>query len=110
MTAALHRSTLALVVALTLAGFALRLYQINDDAIRGDEVFTILHWMREPFGQAVEKLATVVPQPPLAVGIYRAWALLVGPQDSTARFLPALLNLLGIPAIFALGKRLGGRN
>ena len=108
MSATLHRSTLAIVLALTLAGFGLRLFQINEVAIRGDEVFTIRYWMRQPLAETLDAIATTDPQPPLAIGLYRAWALLVGPGDQTARFLPALANVIGIPLLYALGKRIAG--
>lgn len=104
-----HRSTLAIVVALTLAGFGLRLFHLNSVAIRGDEVFTLRYWMWQPLAVTLEQNVTSDPQPPLAIALYRAWALLVGPDDQTVRFLPALANVIGIPLLYALGKRVGGR-
>jgi mannosyltransferase len=99
---------LAVLVGLILLGFALRLYNINRVSLRGDEAFTVIHWMREPLSHTLAEIATVDPQPPLAYMLYRGWALVVGSTEYVVRFLPALLNLIGIPVLYALGKRFGG--
>src|SRR5690606_9405049 len=101
--------TLALLVAFVCCGFALRLYRINAVPLRGDEAFTVLNWMRQPLSETLEHVATRDPQPPLAYVTYRLYALLVGDSEYQVRFLPALLNVLGIPALYGLGNRLGGR-
>ena len=100
---------LAVLVLLICGGLALRLYRINAVPLRGDEAFTVIHWMREPFSQTLAEVATTDPQPPLAYLTYRVYALLVGSDEYRVRFLPALLNTLGIPALYVLGKRVGGR-
>lgn len=99
---------LAALVALILIGFALRVYEINRSPLRGDEAFTVLNWMRQPLAETLETIATKDPQPPLAYALYRAWALIFGSQDTIVRYLPALLSTLGIPAMFALARRLYG--
>lgn len=96
------------VVIFTLLGCALRLYQINAVSLRGDEAFTMIHWVREPLSQTLREIATVDPQPPLAYAVYHVWGILVGTGERTIRFLPALLNLIGVPVLYALGKRVGG--
>lgn len=99
---------IAVLTAIFLLGFALRIYQLNQVPLRGDEAFTVIHWVREPLSQTLDEIATKDPQPPLAYTLYHVWGLLVGDGEYVVRFLPALLNLLGIPALYALGKRLGG--
>lgn len=101
--------TLWLLTAILLGGLALRLYRINAMPLRGDEAFTVLHWMREPLANTLTVIAPVDPQPPLAYLFYRGWSLTVGSHELAVRFLPALVNTIGIAAIFALGLRLGGR-
>ena len=101
--------TFALLVVFICGGFALRLYRINAVPLRGDEAFSVLNWMRQPLSETLAHVATRDPQPPLAYTTFRVYALLVGDGEYQVRFLPALLNLLGIPALYALGKRLGGR-
>lgn len=97
------------IAALVCLGFALRLYRINVVPLRGDEAFTVIHWMREPLSETFANIATRDPQPPLAYITYRLYALVIGSEEEKVRFLPALLNLIGIPALYGLGRRFGGR-
>jgi hypothetical protein len=97
-----------LMTLLILVGFSLRVYHLNTVSLRGDEAFTVIHWMREPLSQTLSTIVTKDPQPPLAYALFRGWALLTGEHAETARILPALLNVIGIPVLFALGKRIGG--
>ncbi len=98
-----------ILLVLILSGFALRLFQLNQASLRGDEAFTVLHWMREPLSQTLSSIVTIDPQPPLAYAIYYIYGQIVGSQEFVVRFLPAFLNLIGIPALYAIGKRLGSR-
>lgn len=98
-----------LLLLIIAVGFVVRIHEINRFSLRGDEAFTVIHWMREPLSQTLEQIATVDPQPPLAYAIYRIWALIVGSDEHIVRYLPALLNVIGIPALYVLGKRFGGR-
>src|SRR5687768_708259 len=102
------RAVLLALVLIILLGFALRLFHLNSMSIRGDEVFTIRYWMRQPLAVTLANNATADPQPPLAFALYRLWALLLGDDAKVARFLPALLNTLGIPALYVLARRLAG--
>jgi len=103
-----RNSRWALLTAVILLGFGLRLVNLNGPALRGDETFTVMHWMREPLAQSIDALKTVDPQPPLAYAIFHAYGRIVGTAPETVRYLPTLVNLLGIPAVFALGRRVAG--
>ncbi len=103
-----QKQRLACVAALILLGFALRFYQLNRVPLRGDEAFTVLHWMREPLTSTLANIATKDPQAPLSYVLYRAWGSVMGTSDDVVRILPALLNVLGIPIMYALGHRLRG--
>lgn len=92
-----------------LLGFGLRTFRLNAVPLRGDEAFTVLHWMREPLEQTLATIATSDPQPPLAYAIYRGYSLLVGSQEMVVRFLPALLNTIGIAALYGIGTRIWDR-
>ncbi|NDJ60579.1 MAG: hypothetical protein GYB67_05600, partial [Chloroflexi bacterium] len=104
-----NRWALITVTGLTLIGWALRLSNLNAASLRGDEAFTVIHWMREPLADTLANIATVDPHPPLAYALYRGWALLLGGGELTVRLLPALFNVLGIPVIYALGRRINGQ-
>ncbi len=104
-----NKRVLGSVVALTLLGFALRFFHLNIVSLRGDEAFTVLHWMREPLAQTLANIATVDPQAPLSYVLFRGWALVMGTSEYVARILPALLSVVAVPILYALGHRLGGR-
>lgn len=104
------KSAIWLVALVLLTGFALRLHGINRVSLRGDEAFTLIHWVREPLDLTLfGEVAVRDPQPPLAYATYFLWGKLVGTGIDTLRFLPALLNLIGAAAAYALGKRLHSR-
>lgn len=64
--------------------------------------------MREPLGQTLAQIATVDPQGPFNYGLYRLYALVVGSEERVVRFLPALIGVLGVPALYALAAQLSG--
>ncbi len=99
-----------ILLVLILIGFALRLFQLSQASLRGDEAFTVIHWMREPLSQTLSSILTIDPQPPLAYAVYFLYGQIVGSQEYVVRFLPAFLNLIGIPALYAIGKKLGNRH
>ena len=101
--------TLPIMVALIMVGFFLRIYHLTAVPLRGDEAFSVQYWAGQPLTVALTETATIEPHPVLTYAIFRAWGLTVGLTDFTMRMLPALTSLLGIPAIYAVGKRLGSQ-
>ncbi|MEO8611631.1 MAG: glycosyltransferase family 39 protein [Chloroflexota bacterium] len=104
-----RKTALALVIVITLVGFGLRLHKLGSVPLRGDEAFSAQYWAGLPLSQSLTTIATLEPHPVLTYAIFRAWGRLIGSREFPLRALPALANLLGIPALYALGKRLGGR-
>jgi uncharacterized membrane protein len=127
-----RRWSLAVVVLIIAAGFFLRIYRLDAVPLRGDEAFTVQNWIGRPLVQTVsvpavleftpllqfspfrnigslQTIATIEPHPFLNYVLFRAWGLLVGTSEFAVRYLPALVNLLGIPALYALGCRIGGK-
>ena len=102
--------TLALLVVLLLAGFALRLFQLDSFSFRGDEALTVLTWVSRPLAETLQSEIPVRdPQPPLAFALFRGWATLFGTSEPLMRLLPVLSSLAGIAGLYALGRRIGGR-
>ncbi len=97
-----------LVIGITLVGFALRIYHLDRLSFRGDEAITVSTWVSQPLLETLNSDVIIRdPQPPFAVALYRGWFLLVGSMTEFGiRLLPALLNTIGIPALYVLGKRL----
>jgi 4-amino-4-deoxy-L-arabinose transferase-like glycosyltransferase len=105
-----HKQALAVLVSVTLLGFALRLYRIDAVSYRGDEAFTVLNWVSHPLLDTLRsEIPLADPQPPLAFALFRGWSLLFGTGEFAMRVMPALFSLIGIPAVYALGKHLGSR-
>jgi len=96
-----------LLIGIILIGFALRLYQLDAAAFRGDEAFSVQRWTATPISESLSDIASLEPHPPLTYVLFRIWGLIFGTQSEfLLRMLPVLVNLMGIPAIYALGKRL----
>lgn len=104
------RSHLALVAALVALAFALRLYGLGRSPLRGDEAFAVRYWAEPPAEilDPVDGLAWREPHPFGAFFGFWAWKSLVGDGEVAMRLLPALLNLLGVPALYGIGRRLSG--
>lgn len=103
-------TALVMVILITMTGFFLRLHNLAAVPLRGDEAFTILYWARLPLSESLANIATIEPHPASIYALFHGWGLVFGTSEFSMRLLPALVNLLGIPAIYALGSRLGNRH
>lgn len=96
-----------ILILLLLLGFALRLYQLDHVALRGDEAFSVQRWTAAPLTYSLTEIASLEPHPPLTYVIFRLWGVLFGIESVfVLRLLPLLINLLGIAALYALAYRL----
>ncbi len=98
-----HR--LPLVVGLIFLAALLRIYHLGSSPLRGDEAFTVRAWAAVP-ADVIAHLAGVEPHPLGALLGFGLWKQLVGDLEFGMRALPALLNLIGVPALYALARRL----
>ncbi len=101
--------TLPIMIAIIMVGFFLRLFHLTTVPLRGDEAFSVQYWAGQPLSDSLAKTATIEPHPLLTYAIFRGWGLVAGYSELAMRMLPALVGLLGIPAIYAVGKRIGGK-
>lgn len=99
-----------LIIAVVLLAFGLRIRDLQAMPLRGDEAFSVLYWADLPVVESLSKIAPGEPHTPLVYAVARLWRHFVGGIDSVfaLRYLSALGNILGAPAIFALGWRLSG--
>jgi hypothetical protein len=103
-------TALILLIVVLWGGWGLRLYQLDALPLRGDEAFSAQYWAGLPLTQSLQTIATIEPHPPLTYSMFRAWGVLFGIQhELILRLLPTLGNMLGIAALYALGKRFHGR-
>lgn len=93
------------LVALLFFAFALRIYHLDTVPLRGDEAFTVVHWVETPFTNDWFDLIKTEAHPPGAFLLYWVWDGLVGDSEFAIRFLPLLFNILGSAAVGVLARR-----
>ena len=99
-----HRTIVALVLV-TLVGFALRIFHLDNSPFRGDEAFTVQYWVMTPTSQTIADQIVIDPQPLLAYVVYNRWGALVGIGEFVIRMLPALMGTMGIPAVYQFASQ-----
>jgi len=100
---------LALQLGVLLLAFWLRIHTLAAQPLRGDEAFTVRYWAAAP-AEVLSHLAWVEPHPFGAFFGFWAWKALAGQTEFAMRMLPALLNLVGAAALYALALRLARRS
>jgi len=102
----------SVVLIAILLGFFLRLHNLDLVPLRGDEAFSAFNWAQMPINQSLAEIAIIEPHPPLTYVIFHIWNLIIGGIDSpfALRMLSVLGNVIGIPALYALGVRLLGKH
>ncbi len=92
---------------LVLGAFALRAHQLGHTPLRGDEAFSAQYWAQLPLSESLARIATIEPHPPLTYALFHLWGRIFGIYSEFAlRMLPVLGNLLGVPLLYQLGRRL----
>ena len=97
------------IALIILIGFSLRIHDLQATPLRGDEAFSAQYWSDAPLSHSLRQVVQLDPHPPLAFIIFRAWAVILGGIDSvfSLRFLSALGNTIGIPAMYGLAIVVG---
>ncbi len=104
---ALDRLSPLLLLAITVVGAALRLYEIGSKGLWLDESFSV--WLgRQPLFEMLAWLLRVDQHPPLYYASLHFW-LGLGDSAATVRTLSALYGILTIPIFYLLGRRLLGQ-
>jgi len=95
-------SSVAPVAVACLLAFALRLYRLDEPALRWDEGWTIAHghlpW-RELF-----RIAALDRHPPLFFALFKTWRSLAGQARYTVRFLAVLGGVLTVPLAYVAAQ------
>jgi len=100
-----RRLALWLLLAVTLIGLLLRVYRINDQSVRTDEVFSITV-SRLPWGEMADRLIEDFNHPPLHYYVMHGWFAAVGFGVFQSRMLSAVFGTLAIVMIFVLARYL----
>jgi hypothetical protein len=93
------------ILALILLSFALRVYRLEASSLRGDEAYTVRYWAQPP-ADVIANLADHEPHPLGAFFSFWTWKSFVGDSEFAMRMLPALTNVIGTAAMYALTRRL----
>lgn len=99
------RSRLAAIILLLLLAVVLRVYHLTRSPLNGDEAFTVRYWAAPP-AEVLAKLAWTEPHPFGAFFSFWVWKQLLGESEFAMRLFPLLVNILGVPALYALCRRL----
>jgi hypothetical protein len=94
-------TTRLILLALTLLAGALRLYDLGQESMWVDEVWTAT-WAEQPLRSVLQTAN------PLAY-LVAHFTLLIGRSEFALRFAPALAGIAVIPATYLLGRTLYGR-
>lgn len=92
-----------LLLLLTLLAFLLRLYQLDQQSLRGDEAATVLY-SAMPVSELWELARVTDPHPPLYYAMLHPWQGLVGEGVWAMRFAGAAASTLAIPALYGLSQ------
>jgi hypothetical protein len=99
----------ALPLLIILGAFALRIWQLDTQALSGDEAFSIINWTRTSVERLLTEIAVIDPQPPIALLSLYGWVQLVGDSVFAARMLSVLIGTIAVAACYALAAQLFGR-
>lgn len=90
---------------LILLAFALRLYRLDVQALRGDESITLTN-AEQSIGWIIAHVGGSDPNPPLMHLSAHLWMGLVGRSEFALRFYALFFGVLMIPLIYRFGKTL----
>ncbi len=98
------RREIVLIVIIMAFGTVLRLFQVATQSLWFDELLSITI-SRLPLNQVIFSPASI--DPPLYYVLLHFW-MMIGRNDYIVRLLSVVPGILGIPAIFVLGRKLFG--
>lgn len=93
-----------ILLFVTLLAFLLRLYQLDQQSLRGDEAATVLY-SAMPVSELWELARVTDPHPPLYYAMLHPWQGWVGEGVWAMRFAGAAASTLAIPALYSLSQR-----
>ncbi len=97
------KKTTWLVILITLAAFALRVYRLDAVSLRGDEAFTVLFVQRTWEG-LWKGIRLIEPNPPLYYLALRVWVAVAGASELVTRYFSAFFGVLCVPLTYRLAR------
>jgi len=90
-----------MLLLILLLAFFLRTYQLDQQALRGDEAATVLY-SAMPVNELWELSRITDPHPPLYYAMLHPWQWLIGEEGWAMRFAGVLASTLAVVALYAL--------
>jgi len=97
-----------ILLGLILLSFALRIYRLDGQSLWGDEGLAIYHSNRSSVAAVLRDTYAAGNNPPLYYLALHFWMPAVGQSEFALRYLSFIFGVLTVPAVFVLGRRLGG--
>ncbi|MCB9078240.1 MAG: glycosyltransferase family 39 protein [Anaerolineaceae bacterium] len=94
----------AAIGLILLLAFFLRTYQLDHQALRGDEAATVLY-SAMPISELWELSRVTDPHPPLYYLLLHLWQTLIGEEAWVMRFAGVIAGTLTVAALYALAQR-----
>ncbi|MBN1992657.1 MAG: glycosyltransferase family 39 protein [Anaerolineae bacterium] len=92
-----------LILLILLLAFFLRAYQLDQQALRGDEAATV-HYSALPVSLLWELSRVTDPHPPLYYLLLHPWQWLLGKEAWLMRFTGVIAGVLSVAALFTLAR------
>jgi len=86
-----------------LLAFALRIWRLGDQSLRGDEAFDVI-FVQRPVSAILEALRSDQPYPPGFHLFFKGWVQLMGRSEFALRFPAAWCATLMMPLAYALAR------
>lgn len=102
------RGVALLVIAATLLGVGLRMYNLTVDNLWADEIASTVLSGAPTVGEVVEQTAIRDSHPPTYYVMLHLWRRAFGSSDGAIRALSVLLGAAAVPAIYLLSRALFG--
>jgi hypothetical protein len=99
----------SLALLILLAGFSLRIYRLDAQALSGDEAFSVINWGQTPLNDLLDRIALIDPQPPLALLSFHGWTKITGYTEFAVRMFSTLASTMTIALAYRLGCELGNK-
>lgn len=99
-----------LPILILLLAFLLRVYQLDKQALTGDEAFSVVMWTRSSLNYLFTTLQSIDPQPPAALLTFYSWVRLVGDTEFAARMLSVLANTFTVAIAYAITHRIANKS
>src|SRR5512138_3869454 len=101
------KKTTWLVILITFAAFALRVYRLDVVSLRGDEAFTVLFVQRTWEG-LWKGIRLIEPNPPLYYLALRVWVAVAGASEFVTRYFSVFFGVLCVPLSYRLAREMMG--